>query len=283
MSFIIAKNCTIHPTAVIDVEQGFLGENSFVGEGVRIEGTRVEIGREAFLDRWSTIGGGSCFDPDAFLEAGDWLHMGVNSHINTARGVSAGHEFGCGIETKIFTHGAYLDSFNLGAPVQWAPVVIGNNVWLPNAWVNPGVTIGNNVVAAARSLINKDLPSGCLAGGVPAQLIKTDWLPRTLTAAETNRLLSEIVTVAKKRYSKKAPLSADVSVYIEPPMLIVRNSPRNSPQKSKEDTVFDIAAKTISGAATADEFNLILKDQLRRNGIRFRYSPSAEGLFLRWS
>ena len=32
-----------------------------------------------------------------------------------------------------------------------------DRVWLPNAWVNPGVTIGANVVVAARSLIHRPL------------------------------------------------------------------------------------------------------------------------------
>ena len=124
------------------------------------------------MDRNSSIGGGSCFDTCAFLEAGDWLHMGVNSHLNIARGITIGHEFGCGIDTKIFTHGAYINSYELGAPVQWAGVEIGDNVWMPNAWVNPGVKIGSNVLVAARSLVNGLIPPNCMAGGTPARVIK---------------------------------------------------------------------------------------------------------------
>ena len=164
MGFHIGENCRIHPSAVINVEEGFLGAGSIINENVRIEGSRIEIGREAFIDRNATIGGGSCFDPEAILRARDWLHMGYGSQINTACGVEIGHEFGCGIETKIFTHGAYIDSYALGAPVQWAGVTIGDSVWMPNAWVNPGVRIGSSIVVAARSLVNRDLPSGSLAG-----------------------------------------------------------------------------------------------------------------------
>lgn len=37
------------------------------------------------------------------------------------------------------------------------------------------------------------------------------------------------------------------------------------------DTVFDLAARTVEGRATA--FTEILRNQLRRNGIRFRVVP----------
>ena len=55
---------------------------------MKIEGHRVEIGREAYFDRGAHIGGGSCFSTKAFLRAGDWLHMGTDSQINTATGVT---------------------------------------------------------------------------------------------------------------------------------------------------------------------------------------------------
>ena len=180
MSFKIGKNCKIHPTCIINVEKGYLGDGACLQEGVKIEGKLIEIGREAYMGAGATIGGGSCYDPNSFLKAGDWLHLGPGSHVNTARGVTVGHEVGIGIETKIFTHGAYIDSLNLGAPSQWGPVYIGNNVWLPNAWVNPGVKIGSNVVVAARSLINKDIPEGSLAGGVPTKIIKQDEYPKKI-------------------------------------------------------------------------------------------------------
>jgi acetyltransferase-like isoleucine patch superfamily enzyme len=38
--------------------------------------------------------------------------------------------------------------------------------------VMPGVTIGDGSVIAAYSLVNKDIPPGVLAGGVPARVLK---------------------------------------------------------------------------------------------------------------
>jgi len=53
------------------------------------------------------------------------------------------------------------------------PVKIGNHVWIgTNVIVLKGVTIGDGAVIAAGSVVNKDIPAGCLAGGVPARVLK---------------------------------------------------------------------------------------------------------------
>lgn len=258
MAFQIGENCQIHPTAVINVRSGYLGAGSIVNEGARIEGALVEIGREAFIDRFATIGGGSCFDPQAFLKAGDWFHMGYGSQINTARGVTVGHELGCGIETKIFTHGAYIDSYLLGAPVQWEAVHIGDSVWLPNAWINPGVTIGSNVIVAARSLVNKNIPSGALAGGVPCKVIKENYLPQTKSLEDRTVLISGIFEQALRRSTK--PTDAKIELEIENDRVVT--------VEGQMRCNFDLKGRLIAGHVT--ELNLLFKDQLRRNGIRFR-------------
>lgn len=236
-----------------------MGDSSILNAGVKIEGHRVEIGREAYFDRGAYIGGGSCFSTQAFLKAGDWLHMGTDSQINTATGVSLGHSVGVGINTKIFTHGAYIDSFNLGAPVQWAPVIIGNNVWLPNAWINPGVVIGDNVVVAAMSLINRDIPSGSLAGGIPVKILKENYLPKTLSESEKLQLVSLIESQCKSRpeFNDQIEFIYDANV-----LNVLERGDKVS---------FDLMALTINGPVT--EVSIEVKDQLRRNGIRFRFEP----------
>lgn len=54
-----------------------------------------------------------------------------------------------------------------------APIRIGNNVWLADkCTILKGVTIGNNVIAGANTLIHKDVPSNCVIGGVPFKVLK---------------------------------------------------------------------------------------------------------------
>jgi acetyltransferase-like isoleucine patch superfamily enzyme len=249
------------------VVEGFLGDSAILNAGVKIEGHRVEIGREAYFDQGAYIGGGSCYSTQAFLKAGDWLHMGTDSQINTAMGVTLGNSVGVGINTKIFTHGAYIDSFGLGAPVQWAPVSIGNNVWLPNAWVNPGVVIGDNVVVAAMSLINRDIPSGSLAGGVPVKILKENYLPKVLSQNEELQLVSLIESQCKARPGFKSDIE------------FAYNANVLSISESENIVSFNLKDLVIDGVVT--EASIEVKDQLRRNGIRFRFEPM-DGVWQSW-
>jgi acetyltransferase-like isoleucine patch superfamily enzyme len=256
--FQIGRDCNIHPTARINVKHGFIGDRALVREHAVIEGTHVEIGAEAFVNRFASIGGGSCHDPEAMFKAGDFLHMGIFSHLNCARKLVIGHEFGGGVETKVFTHGAYTSAWE-GFPVQWADVTIGDNVWLPNAWVNPGLTIGSNVVVASRSLVNKSLPAGCLAGGNPAVVLKENRYPRRLSGEEKRKLFVQIFAQAESidgaqggAGHKFEPIDADS-------------------YRVDRDTVFHVTGRRIEGRVT--KFSETLRNQLRRNGIRFRYLP----------
>jgi maltose O-acetyltransferase len=54
------------------------------------------------------------------------------------------------------------------------PVTIGDNVWLGGGViVSGGVTIGADTVVGAGSVVTRDLPSGVLAAGSPARVIRS--------------------------------------------------------------------------------------------------------------
>jgi acetyltransferase-like isoleucine patch superfamily enzyme len=60
------------------------------------------------------------------------------------------------------------------ADVHPAPVTIGRNVWIgSNATILPGVTIGDNAVVAAASVVTKDVPANVVVVGSPARVIRT--------------------------------------------------------------------------------------------------------------
>lgn len=69
-------------------------------------------------------------------------------------------------------HPVEVDLRNKG--LEYArPITIGNNVWIgAGVTVLPGVTIGDNVTIGAASLVNRDIPSGCVAVGVPCRPIQ---------------------------------------------------------------------------------------------------------------
>lgn len=54
-----------------------------------------------------------------------------------------------------------------------APVVIGKNCWIGGgAILMPGVTIGDNVVIGAGSVVTKDIPSNTIAYGNPCRVVR---------------------------------------------------------------------------------------------------------------
>ena len=60
-------------------------------------------------------------------------------------------------------------------PMCWAkPVVIGNDCWFgANVVVCPGVTIGDNCVIGAGSVVTKDIPANSIAVGNPCRVLRT--------------------------------------------------------------------------------------------------------------
>jgi len=55
------------------------------------------------------------------------------------------------------------------------PVEIGERTFVGvGATILPGVTIGQDCIIGAASLVSKDIPNGCLAVGVPAKIIRSN-------------------------------------------------------------------------------------------------------------
>lgn len=60
------------------------------------------------------------------------------------------------------------------ADMHPAPIVIGRNVWIgSNATVLPGVTIGDDAVVAAASVVTKDVPEKSVVVGSPARVVRS--------------------------------------------------------------------------------------------------------------
>jgi len=63
-------------------------------------------------------------------------------------------------------------------PHKVADIVIGKGAWImPGCIVIPGVRIGDNAVIATGAVVTGDIPELCLAGGVPAKVLKKLALP----------------------------------------------------------------------------------------------------------
>jgi putative colanic acid biosynthesis acetyltransferase WcaF len=58
-------------------------------------------------------------------------------------------------------------------PLRRPPITIGDGVWVAaQAFIGPGVTIHNNAVVGARSMVARDVPAGMIVAGNPARVIR---------------------------------------------------------------------------------------------------------------
>ena len=105
---------------------------------------------------------GKNFSPtDAFLDAKDQITIGDNVF------------FGTGVKILTGSHDYTKKGEEREASIITAPVTIKDGVWIATgAIICPGVTIGENSIIAAGSIVNKDVPPFSIVGGIPAKVIK---------------------------------------------------------------------------------------------------------------
>lgn len=108
------------------------------------------------------------------IHIGESFFANFNLTILDEARVKIGNHVFIGPNVSIFTACHPLDAKERNTWVEWAePVKIGDNVWIGGcATILPGVTIGDNVVIGAGSVVTKDVPSDVAVAGNPARIIK---------------------------------------------------------------------------------------------------------------
>lgn len=125
-------------------------------------------------------GKGVDFRPPISLDYGIGLTIGEGTFLNcgfliTGGGrVSIGKHCLIGSRCSIYTpNHALAAAPRLQAWEHTIPVTIGNNVWLGGSvTICPGVTIGDNSVIGAGSVVTKNIPANVVAVGNPCHVIK---------------------------------------------------------------------------------------------------------------
>ncbi|CAH0526360.1 Maltose O-acetyltransferase [Allocatenococcus thiocycli] len=79
-----------------------------------------------------------------------------------------------GPQVGIYTATHPLDPIERASGLESAkPIHIGNDCWIGgHATINPGVTLGNNVVVASGSVVTKSFGDNLVIGGNPARIIR---------------------------------------------------------------------------------------------------------------
>lgn len=149
------------------------GEGSFIQGPVFFHyGKHTRIGKRFFGNYNLTV------QDDALVTIGDDVNFGPGVTIVTPQ-----HPLIASERNKM------IDDEGKPARLCYAqPVTIGNSIWFgANVTVCPGVTIGDNCVIGAGSVVTRDIPANSVAAGVPCRVI------REITEADSMKYKPEIL------------------------------------------------------------------------------------------
>lgn len=126
------------------------------------------------------FGKGAIVKPTLRCDYGFNISIGPRTFVNydcvllDCNTITIGEDVQIAPGVHIYTASHPLDAKTRRSGLESAhPVVIGNGVWVGGrAIVCPGVTIGDNTVVGAGSVVTKDIPANVLAVGNPCRVVR---------------------------------------------------------------------------------------------------------------
>jgi acetyltransferase-like isoleucine patch superfamily enzyme len=108
------------------------------------------------------------------IRVGRRVFINQNCTLYDLAKINIGDDVLIGPNVSIITEGHPVAPSQRRAYVVGKPIVIERNVWIAaGATIIGGVTVGENSVVAAGSVVTKDVPPNTLVGGNPARVIRS--------------------------------------------------------------------------------------------------------------
>lgn len=142
--------------------------------------TDVEVREKIKTELFRSVGKNVFIEPDFICELGSNITIGDNVFINFGciifdmGEVTIGNNAMFGPRVGIYTTNHAFDAEERIANVVVSkPIHIGNRVWLSaDVKIVQGVTIGDNSIIGAGSVVTKDIPPNVIAAGNPCRVIR---------------------------------------------------------------------------------------------------------------
>jgi acetyltransferase-like isoleucine patch superfamily enzyme len=108
------------------------------------------------------------------IRVGHRVFINQNCTLYDLAEISIGDDVMIGPNVSIISAGHPVAPSDRRAYVIGKPIMIQRNVWIAaGATIIGGVTVGENSVVAAGSVVTKDVPANTLVGGNPARVIRS--------------------------------------------------------------------------------------------------------------
>lgn len=165
-----------------DTESARLGQRALeLTHAYQVESAAAPDTARAHLEELlGALGEDAYVKPPLFVDYGENIHIGARTFVNynlTALDVAEiriGEDCQIGPNVQLLTPTHPVDPEPRRNKLEAAqPITIGDNVWLGGGViVCPGVTIGDDTVVGAGAVVTRDLPSGVVAVGNPARVVR---------------------------------------------------------------------------------------------------------------
>jgi len=144
--------------------------------------TTIDHGNEArhalLRERFGSVGAGAVIRPPIHCDYGYNIHLGAGAFLNfdcvilDVVEVVIGDGAQIGPAVQIYTADHPRDPQLRGTGLESGkPVRIGRNVWIGGgAILLPGVSIGDDALIGAGSVVTRDVPAGATVAGNPARI-----------------------------------------------------------------------------------------------------------------
>lgn len=136
--------------------------------------------REVLEQLIGAVDNGVVMEPPFFCDYGEQIVLGADVFVNfncvflDGAAITIGAQTQLGPAVQLYTATHPIDpAARVSGPEYARPISIGSRVWIGGgAIVLPGVTIGDDTVVGAGSVVTRSLPSGVVAVGNPCRTLR---------------------------------------------------------------------------------------------------------------